>query len=149
MAFLFENPNLVAKDLEQIKKSSKESHRSLSTPSKSESSRIIGEPSKDQKHSKVSSSIKEHPSHSQSKPGIYQSFANILDGSSKNNSEKEKKDYFQPSYKPSSGKNVPNNIPKAGISSNGMYKDKLERQTAISQQVCSQEIYLFRYSALN
>merc|ERR1712038_1628584 len=77
--------------------------------------------------------MKEH--HSQSKPGIYQNFANILDGSSKNNSEKEKKDYFQPSYLPSSGENVPNNIPKAGISSNGMYKDKLERQTAISQQV--------------
>merc|ERR1712150_183687 len=47
--------------------------------------------------------------------------------------------YYQPNYLPSSGKNVPNNIPKAGASSNGMYKDKLEQQTIISQQV---KIYL-------
>ena len=51
--------------------------------------------------------------------------------------------YYQPNYLPSSGKNVPNNIPKAGASSNGMYKDKLEQQTIISQQVGIYKPWLF------
>ena len=51
--------------------------------------------------------------------------------------------YFQPNYLPSSGKNIPNNIPKTGVSSNGVYKDKLEQQTVISQQVCFHKHWLF------
>ena len=67
--------------------------------------------------------------------GIFRNFGNILEESSKQNSDLQKPKYYQPSYLPSSGKNVPNNILKAGVSSSGMYKDKLERQTVISQQV--------------
>ena len=66
--------------------------------------------------------------------GIFRNFGNILE-SSKQNSDLQKPKFYQPSYLPSSGKNVPNNIPKAGVSASGMYKDKLERQTVISQQV--------------
>jgi hypothetical protein len=44
--------------------------------------------------------------------------------------------YYQPNYLPSSGKGIPNNIPKSGLSSSGLYKNKLEQQTLIGQQVC-------------
>merc|ERR1712080_348182 len=47
--------------------------------------------------------------------------------------------FYQPNYLPSSGKGIPNNIQKSGLSSSGLYKNKLEKQTEIGQQV---KIYL-------
>ena len=44
--------------------------------------------------------------------------------------------YYQPNYLPSSGKSIPNNVKKSGLSSTGIYKNKLEEQTLIGQQVC-------------
>ena len=85
-------------------------------------------------HAKRSTLPNEQKS-SETASGIFRSFGNILEESSKQNSDLQKPKFYQPSYLPSTGKNVPNNIPKAGISSSGMYKDKLERQTVISQQV--------------
>ena len=49
--------------------------------------------------------------------------------------KQEKTTYYQPNYLPSSGKSILNNIPKAGTSSNSIYRDKLERQTMIANQV--------------
>ena len=43
--------------------------------------------------------------------------------------------FYQPNYMPSSGKGIPNNIQRSEISPTGIYKDKLDKQTQISQQV--------------
>ena len=45
--------------------------------------------------------------------------------------------FYQPNYIPSSGKGIPNNIQKTDDSLNGIFKNKLEQQTLIGQQVCN------------
>ena len=105
-------------------------------PSKHSHLNINNSTNEELTHAKRSTLPNEQKS-SETVSGIFRNFGNILEESSKQNSDLQKPKFYQPSYLPSSGKNVPNNIPKAGISSSGMYKDKLERQTVISQQVSS------------